>query len=239
MKINIEALDQTIRKICEEVKCMADEKTEWRNLSEEALLYEVAVCIFGSQMVYEHSIAMVDFIKKKGMLCEAAFTNNYNQYEENLRALLSEPLNIEKNGISRKIKPRFKNRLSKLLTRTIQNVYGNEITIKYLLNSAANSLHARKLLVNKIFGFGPKQASLFLRRIGYCSELAVLDTHILDYLKISSGVDMKATALSKLTWYEYVESAFKRISDDFGYSVGCVDLATWVTMRVAKREYTI
>jgi N-glycosylase/DNA lyase len=92
------------------------------------------------------------------------------------------------------------------------------------------------LLVAAVSGFGPKQTSLFLRRIGYCSELAVLDTHVLDYLRMACGIRPKPGALSRLSSYEYVENEFRRVAKEFGYAVGCVDLAMWVTMRVAKRE---
>ena len=239
MRLNRLIIDQTIRKMCAEVKNLKDEKTDWKVLSEEALFYEVAVCIFGSQMLYEHALAMADFVKKQGMLRQSAFVADFKRYTENLTTMFSNTLDITKDGITRRITPRFKNRLPKLLADTAENIYGNGHTIKNILNSATDSLHARALLVREISGFGPKQASLFLRRVGYCSELATLDTHILDYLKLAAGIELKPSALAKLNWYEKVEAQFKRISADFGYSVGCVDLAMWITMRVAKREYAI
>jgi N-glycosylase/DNA lyase len=239
MILNKSAIDQTIQKMCAEVKNLNDERTDWKVLSEEALFYEIAVCIFGSQMLYEHALAMADVVKKHGMLRKSAFESDFKKYAENLKAIFSKPLEITKDGMTRKIIPRFKNRLPKLLSETAQNIYGNELTIKRILNLANDSLHARELLVRNINGFGPKQASLFLRRVGYCTELAILDTHILDYLKIAAGIELKPSAIARLKWYENVEVQFKRISEDFGYSVGCVDLAMWITMRVAKREYAI
>jgi len=190
-------------------------------------------------MLYEHALAMADFVKRQGMLRKSAFLPDFKQYAENLTAMLSNPLEITKDGMTRNITPRFKNRLPKLLSETARNIYGNKLTIKHTLISARDSLHARELLVHNITGFGPKQASLFLRRVGYCSELAILDTHILDYLKLAAGIELKPSALARLKWYERIEAEFKRISEDFGYSVGCVDLAMWITMRVAKREYVI
>lgn len=239
MRLNRLAIDRTIRQMCAEVKNLNDEGTDWKVLSEEALFYEIAVCIFGSQMLYEHALAMADFVKGQGMLCKSVCVADFKQYTKNLTAMLSKSLEITKDGRTRKITPRFKNRLPKLLSETAQNIYGNGLTIKHILFLATDSLHARELLVHNISGFGPKQASLFLRRVGYCSELAILDTHILDYLKLAAGIKLKPSALARLKWYENVESEFKRISEDFGYSVGCVDLAMWITMRVAKREYAI
>ncbi|WP_419600764.1 hypothetical protein, partial [Thiolapillus sp.] len=105
-----------------------------------------------------------------------------------------------------------------------------------MMISCGSAKEARELLVKNVWGFGPKQASLFLRRVGYCAELAALDTHILDYLRLARGIDPKPSALSRLASYERVEKEFQRVASDFGHPVGCVDLAMWVTMRVAKRE---
>jgi N-glycosylase/DNA lyase len=123
-----------------------------------------------------------------------------------------------------------------LLSSTAWNLYGSGLSIKSVLKSAQDARQAREVLIRVISGFGPKQASLFLRRIGYCSELAVLDTHVLDYLRLSQGLDLNPARLSRLNVYETVETEFKRLSESFGHDVGCVDLAMWVTMRVAKRE---
>ena len=115
-------------------------------------------------------------------------------------------------------------------------IYKRNMSLRMILCSAQSSRHARELLVEAVWGFGPKQASLFLRRIGFCSSLAVLDTHVLDYLRLARGIDPKPGVLSRLSTYEKIEAEFKIVAEEFGHSVGCVDLAMWITMRVAKRE---
>ena len=156
-----------------------------------------------------------------------------------LSAALSEPLAVEHGGKVRHVRPRFKNRLASLLattatTATTMHCQGQ--SLRNILFSSDSARDARELLVKHVWGFGPKQASLFLRRVGYCAELAVLDTHILDYLRVARGIDPKPSALSRLSGYELIEAEFQRVAAEFGHSVGCVDLAMWVTMRVAKRE---
>lgn len=239
MKVKLLAIDKTILNLCAEVESLGSESVNWRAISEEDLFYEVAVCIFGSQMLFETAVAMADMLKKQGLLNKSANIDNYTQYKESLRDALSVPIEITKNGCTRQVLPRFKNRLSSLLSDTAWNIYGQGASIKSILKSAKSAKDARKLLVSYVCGFGPKQASLFLRRVGYCSELAVLDTHVLDYLKISSGLDVKPTGLSRLSIYESIEIEFNRIAEGFGYGIGCVDLAMWITMRVAKREYAL
>lgn len=36
-----------------------------------------------------------------------------------------------------------------------------------------------------------KASELILRRVGYCANLAVLDTHVVDYIKLANGTDIK------------------------------------------------
>ncbi len=239
MSAVLKAINQTIRVLCEELKMRSGKGADWLALSEEKLFYEIAVCIYGSQMLYEHALALADCSRAHGMFRMAAFSSGFDLYREKFSHLLARPIAINEEGKTRKIMPRFKNRLPKLLSDTAQNIYGKGYTVKSILRSAINASDAREILVTTVNGFGPKQASLYLRRIGYCSDLAVLDTHILDYLRMASEIEIEPTALSSLKKYETIESEFKRISEDFGYCVGCVDLAMWITMRVAKREYLI
>lgn len=239
MSVDLTAINQTIRVLCVEVKERARKGLDWLSLPEEELFYEMAVCIYGSQMLYEHALALADYAKEHGMFSEAALISGHDQYRGKLSSLFSRAIAINEGGKTYKIRPRFKNRLPKLLSDTVQNIYGKGSTIKSMLRTATNASEARELLVTKVIGFGPKQASLYLRRVGYSADLAVLDTHILDYLRMAGDIEIKPTALSRLKIYETVESEFKRISKDFGYGVGCVDLAMWITMRVAKREYSI
>jgi len=126
--------------------------------------------------------------------------------------------------------------MASLLGSTVRTIHSQGTSLHEILSSAQSALHARELLVNSVSGFGPKQASLFLRRVGYCSDLAVLDVHILDYLRIAHGINPKAGTISRLASYERIEAEFQRVAREFGYAIGCVDLAMWVTMRVAKRE---
>ncbi|MCI5210755.1 MAG: hypothetical protein D3910_18655, partial [Candidatus Electrothrix sp. ATG2] len=86
-----------------------------------------------------------------------------------------------------------------------------------------------------VSGFGPKQASLYLRRIGYCADLAVLDTHIVDYLRLAKEIEISPYKLSRVESYEKCEHIFVDIAKKFGRPVGQLDLAMWVTMRAAKQ----
>jgi len=235
--MTVDIINQTIRAMCLEVETQASAVQNWQQMAEEEFLYEAAICIFGSQMVFEMAVATADRLREKKLLQPAPCGRSVQVIERKVIAALSDPLPIPAcNGAQRWVRPRFKNRLASLLARTIVEIYGQSRTIRGFLFDARNAREARETLMQHVWGFGPKQASLFLRRVGYCADLAVLDVHVLDYLQLARGLSLSPSKLGRLSLYEEIENTFREISAEFGHSMGCVDLATWLTMRVAKKE---
>jgi len=232
----VETINQTIRTMCHEVEVHVSGMQDWQLMAEEDLLYEAAICIFGSQMLFEVAVAIADRLREEKLLYPALRRGNTEVIERNIVNALSEPLPVPSGSDVRWVRPRFKNRLATLLATTIREIYGQAKTIRGLLLSVQNAKEAREILTQHVWGFGPKQASLFLRRVGYCADLAVLDVHVLDYLQLSRGLSLSPSKLGRLSFYEQIEDIFREVAKEFGHSVGCVDLATWLTMRVAKRE---
>lgn len=233
--MNLAVINSTILALCEEVDKIDAPINSWQDCSEDELLYEVAFCIFSSQTLYEVSVAATDRLKELNLFrSDSAVKLPVSVYEELVREAFEERLYVKVNGVERMVALRFRNRLSSLLAATVENIYGKKLSIRGILESAVSARHARELMIRSVIGFGPKQASLFLRRVGYCANLAVLDTHVVDYIKLANGTDIKPNFLSRLTSYEKIEVEFRNIAENFGYTVGCVDLAMWITMRVAK-----
>jgi len=237
MTVDVAIINQTIRAMCLEVKARASASQNWELMAEEELLYEAAICIFGSQTVFETALATADRLREKKLLQPAPRSQSFQVIERKIVEVLSDPLPIPAHdGTLRWVRPRFRNRLASLLAKTIVEIYGQSRTIRGFLSDARNAGEARETLMQHVCGFGPKQASLFLRRVGYCADLAVLDVHVLNYLQLARGLSLTPSNLGRLSIYEQVENTFREISAEFGHSMGCVDLATWLTMRVAKRE---
>lgn len=235
--MSLQIINKAIMAMCGEVESQSHASTDWRQLSEAQLLYEVVVCIAGSQMLFEMAVGIADHLRACELLNPSDALFDGNTYEDRLiQSLSRQILMVTKEGTSRLVNPRFKNRLASLTASTVAKIYGEGLTIKKILKSTKSARSTREVLVSKVCGFGPKQASLFLRRIGYCSELAVLDVHVLDYLELAKGFSIKASTLGRLSVYERVEDEFRGIATQFGHAIGCVDLAMWVTMRVAKQE---
>ena len=235
--MTVDIINQTIREMCLEIKTQASATQDWQLMAEEQLLYEAAICIFGSQMVFEMAVATADRLRERELLQPEAGGRSIQAIEREIVESLADPLLVPaRDGSQRYVRPRFKNRLASLLAKTIVGIYGQFRTIRGFLADAKDAREARETLMLHVCGFGPKQASLFLRRVGYSSNLAVLDVHVLDYLRLARGLSLSPSKLGRLSLYEEIESTFQEIAAEFGHSMGCVDLATWVTMRVAKRE---
>lgn len=226
-------LTQSIQALCAQINPLPA-TTNWRELSEENLLKEATLCIFGSQMKFEMAIAMIDKLQEARFFLSAIKTKKCN--DSKITAIINQPITFSYNERLLQSRPRFSNRLAHCLSQTITSIYGSNLTFHNILSNSTSPNDARINLIKNVSGFGPKQSSLYLRRIGFSSKLAIIDTHIIHYIEKEKGIKLKSSFLSKLDYYQKIELEFKKISKEIGFPVGRVDLATWITMRVAKRE---
>ena len=234
--MNLALVDRVAKSLCSEISKFDRDIGAWRLLTEEHLLREACFCIFSSQMKFEVAEAITSRLETRGLLYAACNGTRNEGYQESVSASLSEAVTVTRASRQWQQRPRFGNRFASFLLSTIATMKDHGITLHQILRDADTAYEARADLIKWVKGFGPKQASLFLRRVGYSFNLAVLDTHIMDYLRTARGIDFKPYAIARLSSYELVEKDFRRIAERFGHSVGCVDLAIWVTVRVAKQE---
>ena len=88
----------------------------------------------------------------------------------------------------------------------------------------------------EISGLGPKQASLFLRNIGYAKHVAVLDVHVLTYMSWVGLTDAPLKSVPTIHKYEMLEDLFIEHACSFGCTPDQFDLAVWVVVKVAKEQ---
>ncbi len=93
-----------------------------------------------------------------------------------------------------------------------------------ILNSEKNGFEIREWLVKNIKGLGYKEASHFLRNIGY-SDLAILDFHILNLLE-KYGIVKKPKTLTRRKYLE-IERKLKSIVEKLDISLAELDLYLW------------
>ncbi len=94
-----------------------------------------------------------------------------------------------------------------------------------LLNSNLSSFDKRNGIKELVDGFGYKEASHFLRNIGY-RDLAVLDRHILKHLVICKALKEVPKVGSAKQYFE-VEKKFLKFAQNVGIPIDELDLLFW------------
>ncbi len=95
-----------------------------------------------------------------------------------------------------------------------------------LLDDILQKDERRELLVENYIGIGMKEASHFLRNIGYF-QYPILDKHIQRFLSSYFGKEVK---IKNKRDYEKEEKLFLEISGEYGLEPGIMDLVIWYIM---------
>lgn len=92
----------------------------------------------------------------------------------------------------------------------------------------------RYFFMNNVKGFGPKEASHFLRNTGY-TQFGILDKHILKGMK-ETGIIKKIPEIKNIVEYVKYEKALKKLSHKLKIPFDALDLVIWsyYTLEVLK-----
>ena len=198
--------------------------TSQPNFSEDDLWRELVSCILGSRVRFETACAAVERLDDMRLLCHSRRTSNFDQYETDISTILSG-------------KYPFNKLRANQIRRAAESLYGSGNSIKDLLENTVDFRKMRQYLISEIPGLGPKQSSLFLRNIGYTDSVAVLDVHVLTYMNWVGLTTALEKSIPTIRKYERLEDSFVEHSLSLGYSPGQLDLAVWLVMKVARKEY--
>jgi N-glycosylase/DNA lyase len=94
------------------------------------------------------------------------------------------------------------------------------------IDEFSNAHSAREWLVQNVKGIGYKEASHFLRNIGFGEELAILDRHILKNLKFFGAIEEIPRSLPKKTYLE-IEKKMKKLAEKVKIPMSHLDLVLW------------
>ena len=214
-------IEQAIRNVCSTLdECPS---VSWEKYREDDLWRELVFCILGSRVRFEAVHAAVERMDSMYLLSQPWRNTGFDQYEEDIVTALS-------GGY-----PFYRIRANHI-RRAAEHLYTSRGSILKLLDSAGDVRSVRRVLVAEVAGLGPKQASLFLRNIGYAKHIAILDVHVLTYLNRVGLTDTLLKSVSTLSQYEVLEDSFIEHAYTFGYSPDQFDLAVWIVMKVAKEE---
>ena len=102
-----------------------------------------------------------------------------------------------------------------------------------ILKTVDDEFMVREWLVRNVKGVGYKEASHFLRNIGF-KNLSIIDFHIIDLLA-RYGLIKRPRSLTRRRYLE-IEGLLRRISEELGISLAELDLYLWYmeTGRILK-----
>ncbi len=108
--------------------------------------------------------------------------------------------------------------------RYIVEARGKMHEIISALRTTSDTKKLREWLVKHVKGLGMKEASHFLRNIGF-NEVAIIDFHIIDLL-VKFGIIKRPKTLTPKK-YRDIEIVLEVVARDLGLSLGELDLYLW------------
>jgi len=222
-------IPQSILKTYSELLRYYDNRKDWKSLREDELWHSLCLCILSSNVPYEMAESAFTHLRKKELL--GYDTMSENDFARRISAELATPicLPMRRNGSLRKY--RFPNTRAKHIVEAARYLYFEKSGLRSILSSFHSDTEARDYLAAYVPGIGLKEASNFLRNVKYSDSLAIVDTHIMSFLKeVSLLPDIGRGAMTRKK-YIMVETALRQICTNMGFNLSILDLAIWQCMR--------
>lgn len=193
---NIEELKEHYRRRKAEIKKRLKEFERLKKEKKEFLFVELCFCLCTPLSKAERVIKIINY-ENKNLLLKGS-----------------------KEKIAKALKgyARFHNNKAKYITEARKKIC-------LLEKLPLNSLEAREFLLNNFKGLGLKEASHFLRNIGY-KNVAILDGHIINCLCELGAIKSSNRPISRKQ-YEEIAEKFKNFSKKIGIPLDELDLLFW------------
>jgi N-glycosylase/DNA lyase len=202
-------------------------KVGWEELAEEELWGELCFCILSSNVPYEMASSAYVQLFRRGLLEVENLGRNGS------RAIwreLSRPVYYpERNDGSFRVY-RFPHRRAADITRAWHYFYKQNSGLASLLKRADSPTVLRSRLVADVPGLGFKEASHFLRNVKYTDCIAVLDSHVVSFLKSYVRSTIRFQTLTPRRYLE-LEATFVNFAREASLRPAILDLAVWEYMR--------
>lgn len=175
----------------------------FRNMNNDDLFAELSFCTFTPQSKAKSCWKCVEHLKSTGLLYTAG----------------AEELKCNITGV------RFHNNKSGYVVKNRELIMKMDFK-KFIIDNAKNIKKLRKWLVENIKGYSFKEAGHFLRNIGYGSEIAILDRHILKNLVIFGVIAEIPKTLNEKTYLE-IENKMTAFSKNIKIPMHHLDILLW------------
>lgn len=188
-------------------KRIAEFKKVWASGNEAAVLHELIFCIFTPQSKAVNCWKCVKSIIEKKLM---------------MNGTAADLLKLKEiNGV------RFKNKKAiYAVTARDQFMKNGKIELRKFLSGFKNVYEMRDWLVKNIKGYGYKEASHFLRNIGFTDDITILDRHILKNLKLVGALKRVPESITPRIYME-IEGKMKAFAKKIRIPLPALDLILW------------
>lgn len=171
------------------------------NQGNETLFEELCFCLMTPQTKAKSAAKAIEKLKEKNLLLEG----NASQIKPWMASI------------------RFNNNKSRYIVEARELFSGG---VKRRLDSLGSPAEMRAWLVKNVKGFGLKEASHFLRNIGFGDDIAILDRHILKHLVKNGVIHEVPKSLTEKKYLE-IEEKMRHFAQSVGIPMSHLDLVWW------------
>ena len=201
-------------------------KTKWKNRQEYDLWHELCLCILASNIPYEQALSATNHLDKNDLLDQYWILENTIYSKNRIAYELSLPVFLPKKKDGNLRKYRFPNVRAKNIVKSADILYHDGQNLKTILQNSESERSVRDFLALNLSGIGFKESSHFLRNIGFASTLAIVDVHIISFLK-NLHLLPKNFKLTNVTQYMEIEEIMQKIANYYSMNLGILDNAIW------------
>ncbi len=177
----------------------------WKKGKKKEIFVELAFCILTPQANGKLCWSAVENMIRKGVL----FTGDRGQIAKELSSA------------------RFIQKKSAYIIEARKKfLFDSKVSLKSVIRKIGDGYKAREWLVQNVKGIGYKEASHFLRNIGFEQNLAILDRHIVRNLQFVGVIKEIPGSLSKGRYFE-IEKRMMQFSKSVQIPMSYLDLVMW------------
>jgi N-glycosylase/DNA lyase len=184
-------------------KTLKEFKEVWKN---DKLVYEeLCFCLLTPQSAAKQASKAIDLLKKNRLLTKGS-AKEKEEYVRNVRFYITKAKRLE---LAQKLFP----------TKKIKQILMTN-------GLPLDPIKCREFLVKEVNGYGYKEASHFLRNIGFGEDIAILDRHILRNLARYRIIKEVPQTITKVKYLE-IEEKMKKYCYKNKINFAELDLIFW------------
>lgn len=232
MKVQI-SNNATLTQVVQEYSKLVDAfrvRKRWNEMLEEELWGELCLCILSSNVPYELALSAFEHLRSNQFLKTERIIERPDA-AQNIAIELSRQIYSPRRRDGSYRKYRFPNIRATNIVKAAKSLYEEGPELSWILTNCSSEHEVRDLLVENIYGIGLKEASHFLRDIGYSNSLAIIDSHVIAFLAELGVIPTSKSYGVTPGIYTRLERVLQNLCDDLGVNLSIFDMAIWQYMR--------